>query len=76
AYDSAIIYLKDVIRLHPQATATKTAYVKLLEAYRAIKYTDDARDLCTQAVKAYPNDKEVRQQCGSASSAAASTPRT
>jgi outer membrane protein assembly factor BamD len=76
AYDSAIIYLKDVIRLHPEATATKTAYLKLLDAYRAIKYTDDAKDLCTQALKAYPNDKEVRQQCGSASSAEASTPRT
>ena len=76
AYDSAIIYLKDVIKLHPDAPATRTAYLKLLVAYRAIKYTDDAKDLCVAAVKAYPNDREVRQQCGSASSAEASTPRT
>jgi outer membrane protein assembly factor BamD len=76
AFDSAIIYLKDVIKLHPDATATRTAYLKLHEAYTAIKYTDDAKDLCVAAVKAYPNDKEVAQQCGSASSAAASTPRT
>jgi len=73
AYDSAIIYLKDVIRLHPNATATRTAYLKLLVAYRAIKYTADAADLCTAALKVYPNDREVRQQCGSASSVAAST---
>jgi outer membrane assembly lipoprotein YfiO len=76
AYDSAIIYLKDVIKLHPDAPATRTAYLKLLEAYRAIKYTADAKDLCTAALKAYPNDKEVAEQCGSASSAEASTPRT
>lgn len=76
AYDSAIIYLKDVIKLHPHAPATRVAYLKLLVAYRAIKYTADAADLCTAALKAYPNDREVRQQCGSASSAAASTPRT
>lgn len=76
AYDSAIIYLKDVIKLHPTATATRTAYLKLLIAYRAIKYTADATDLCTAALKVYPNDREVRQQCGSASSAAASIPRT
>ena len=76
AYDSAIIYLKDVIKLHPNATATRVAYLKLLVAYRAIKYTADAADLCTAALKTYPNDQEVRQQCGSASSAAASTPRT
>lgn len=76
AYDSAIIYLKDVIKLHPHAAATRTAYVNLLKAYAAIKYAADAADLCTEARKAYPNDPEVRQQCASASSAAASTPHT
>jgi outer membrane protein assembly factor BamD len=75
AYDSAIIYLKDVIKLHPNAAATRTAYLKLLDAYRAIKYTADATDLCAAAIKVYPNDREVRQQCGSASSAEVSTPR-
>ena len=76
AYDSAIIYLKDVIKLHPTAPATRTAYLKLLVAYRAIKYTADAADLCTAALKVYPNDREVHKQCDSASSAAASTHRT
>ncbi len=76
AYDSSIIYLKDVIKLHPNATATRRAYLKLLEAYRAIKYTADATDLCAAALKVYPNDREVSRQCGSVSSAAASTPRT
>ncbi|MEO8945114.1 MAG: outer membrane protein assembly factor BamD, partial [Gemmatimonadaceae bacterium] len=73
AYDSSIIYLKDVIKLHPTTPAARTAYFKLLDAYRAIKYTADAADLCTAALKTYPNDQEVRKQCDSASSAAAST---
>jgi outer membrane protein assembly factor BamD len=73
AYDSAIIYLKDVIHDHPDAPATRDAYLSLLEAYRDIKYTADAKDLCTAALKAYPNDGEVRKQCGSASSAEVST---
>src|SRR5215208_1164218 len=60
AYDSAIIYFKDVIRLHPTARKTRDAYLRLLEAYRAIKYTEDARDLCDAMRKAYPNDREVR----------------
>jgi outer membrane protein assembly factor BamD len=76
AYDSAIIYLKDVIRLHPNAPAAREANLQLLEAYRAIRYTADAHDLCESMLKAYPNDREVRDKCGSASSAAASTPRT
>jgi len=76
AYDAAIMYVKDVGRRHPTAAAAHTADLKLLEAYRAIKYDADAKDLCTAALKAYPNDKEVAKQCGSASSAEASTPRT
>ena len=66
AYDSAILYFKDVIRLHPNAPKTKDAYLRLLEAYRAIKYTEDARDLCDAMRKAYPGDRDVRKACGPA----------
>lgn len=66
AYDSAILYLKDVIRQHPNARKTKDAHLRLLEAYRAIKYTEDARDLCDAMRKAYPNDRDVREACGPA----------
>ena len=68
AYDSAILYLKDVIRQHPKAKKTKDAHLRLLEAYRAIKYTEDARDLCDAMRKAYPNDRDVREACGPAPS--------
>jgi outer membrane protein assembly factor BamD len=68
AFDSAIIYFKDVIRLHPKAPKTRDAYLRLLEAYQAIKYRDDARDLCDAMRKAYPADREVREQCGPAPS--------
>jgi outer membrane protein assembly factor BamD len=76
AYDSAIIYFKDIIRLHPKAPTTRDAYLRLHSAYTAIRYTDDAHDLCQEMLKAYPNDREVVAACGSGSSAAASTPRT
>ena len=66
AFDSAIIYFKDVIRLHPNAPKTRDAYLHLLEAYRAIKYTEDARDLCDAMRKAYPNDGDVNHDCGPA----------
>jgi len=68
AYDSAILYLKDVIRQHPNAKKTRDAHLRLLEAYRAIKYTEDARDLCDAMRKAYPNDRDVREACGPAPS--------
>ena len=61
-----------MIRLHPNAPKAKDAYLRLLEAYRAIKYTEDARDLCDSMHKAYPNDRDVRKACGPA----AATPAT
>lgn len=66
AYDSSILYFKDVIRLHPNAAIARDAYLRLLEAYRAIKYTEDARDLCDAMRKAYPDDRDVRKTCGPA----------
>jgi outer membrane protein assembly factor BamD len=72
AYDSAIIYFKDVIRLHPSAPKARDAYLRLHDAYQAINYRDDARDLCNAMRKAYPNDREVLQECGPAPAAATS----
>lgn len=66
AYDSAIIYFKDVLRLHPDAPKAREANLRLLEAYRAIRYAEDAKDLCTSMRAKYPNDREVRQACGNA----------
>jgi len=72
AYDSAIIYFKDVIRLHPSARKTRDAYLRLHEAYSAINYKDDAQELCVAMRKAYPEDREVRGACGAAVPAVAS----
>lgn len=66
AYDSSIIYFKDVIRLHPTAKVTKDAYLQLHEAYAAISYKDDARDLCDTMRKTYPADREIQRICGPA----------
>jgi outer membrane assembly lipoprotein YfiO len=72
AYDSAIIYFKDVIRLHPNANKTREAYLRLHDAYKAINYKEDMRETCDAARKAYPNDRDVRDVCGPAPAAQAS----
>jgi outer membrane protein assembly factor BamD len=73
AFDSAIIYFKDVVRLHPTAPKARDAYLRLLESYRAIRYTEDAKELCDAMRKAYPTDRDVKGQCGPAPAAAPAT---
>jgi outer membrane assembly lipoprotein YfiO len=63
AYDSAIIYFTDVIENWPNAPRTRDAHLRLLEAYTAIRYTEDARELCASMRARYPNDREVTQAC-------------
>lgn len=72
AYDSAIIYFKDVIKLHPTTPRARDAYLKLHAAYLDINYKDDARDLCNDMRKAYPSDRDVLRECGPAPPATAS----
>ena len=75
AYDSAIIYFKDVVRNYPNVPKAKEAYLKLHEAYRRIRYADDARETCDTLRQRYPADREVRRACGGApTSAAVPTP--
>jgi outer membrane protein assembly factor BamD (BamD/ComL family) len=64
AYDSAIIYFRDVVDGYPQTPRARDAYLRLVEAYRAIRYKEDAQEVCVALHRSYPGDREVREQCG------------
>jgi outer membrane protein assembly factor BamD len=74
AYDPAIIYFKDVIRLHPNTATAREAYLRLVSAYRKIRYTDEANEVCEALRRTYPDDREVREACGAVDSATAAKP--
>ncbi len=75
AYDSAIIYFKDVVRDYPQTPKAKEAYLRLHASYRRIRYAEDAREVCDTLRQRYPADRDVRRACGTAPvSAAVPTP--
>lgn len=63
AYDSAIIYFKDVLAKWPNAPHAKDSRLRLVDAYKAIHYRDDASDMCTALRRQYPNDRDVRNTC-------------
>ena len=64
AFDSAIIYFKDVVRLYPQTARSRDAYLKLVHAYRTINYREEATEICTAVRQRFADDLEVRRTCG------------
>jgi outer membrane protein assembly factor BamD len=63
AYDSAIIYFKDVMKTYPGTPHARLAGLQLLTAYRAIKYGEEAKELCESMGKTYPKDTELKTAC-------------
>lgn len=63
AWDSAIIYMRDVVTKYPNTLRSKDAYLRLAQAYEAIKYRDDKADVCKILQDKYPRDAEVALAC-------------
>jgi outer membrane protein assembly factor BamD len=63
AYDSGIIYFKDVVAKWPASAAARQAQLRLVDSYKAIRYKEDAADTCAALRKSYPDDAEVKTTC-------------
>ena len=63
AFDSAIIYFKDVVGKYPTTPSARVAQLRLVDAYKAIRYKEDAADQCAELRRSYPNDGEVQRTC-------------
>lgn len=64
AWDSAIIYFKDVVRLYPQTEKAREAYLRLAEAYDTIRWREDKTEVCSTLHDRYPRDRAVVDVCG------------
>ena len=64
AWDSAIIYFKDVVRLYPQTDKARQAYLRLAQAYDIIRWREDKTEVCTALHERYPRDRDVLDVCG------------
>jgi outer membrane protein assembly factor BamD len=63
AYDSAIIYLKDIAATYPRASVTPQALLKLVDAYRAIGYAEDLRETCGYIRRFHPSTPDLDGSC-------------
>jgi outer membrane assembly lipoprotein YfiO len=65
AYDSAIIYLSDVVAKWPNTDRARDAMVQLVKVYRlpTMNYQADADEICAALRGGFPTDPEVIRLC-------------
>src|SRR5467141_1239295 len=77
AFDSAIIYFKDVIANYPNAQRAPDALLRLVDSYRAIGYKQEVQETCEHLRRFYPNATHLDRSCpAAADSTATTTPST
>lgn len=63
AYDSAILYLRDLLATYPRASISPEALVKLIEAYHAIGYAEEEKETCGYFRQNHPNAPGLERVC-------------
>jgi outer membrane protein assembly factor BamD len=63
AYDSAILYLKDLVATYPRAVVVPEALVKLVEAYRKLGYREDVQETCGYIRRFHPKASGAGEVC-------------
>jgi len=63
AYDSAILYLKDLVATYPRTLVVPDALIKLVQAYRALGYREDVQETCGYIQRYHPRAPKVGEVC-------------
>lgn len=63
AYDSAILYLKDLIATYPKAAVAPDALVKLVRAYKTLGYREDVQETCGYIRRFHPKAPGAKEVC-------------
>ena len=63
AYDSAVLYLKDLVATYPKAVVVPEALVRLVQAYKALGYREDVQETCGYIRRFHPRAPKVGEVC-------------
>ena len=63
AYDSAILYLKDLIANYPKSAVAPDALVKLVRAYKTLGYREDVQETCDYIRRFHPQAPGAGEVC-------------
>jgi outer membrane assembly lipoprotein YfiO len=69
AFDSAIIYFKDVIATYPGTSRVPDALMRLVDSYRVIGYSDELKETCAHLRRYFPQADGLDKSCPADSSA-------
>jgi outer membrane protein assembly factor BamD len=62
-FDSALIYFRDLFAKYPDTPTARLTGLRMLEAFRAIRYAEDAAELCEILRARYDTDQEILRAC-------------
>jgi outer membrane protein assembly factor BamD len=71
AYDSAILYFKDIIASYPGTRLVPQALLRLVDTYRAIGYAEERKETCANLRRYYPQADGLDSRCPAETSAGA-----
>ena len=74
AYDSGIIYFKDVLANYPETPRAVDALLRLVDSYRIIGYKDERLEACAHLRQFYPQAHDVERSCPPATPPVGTTP--
>jgi len=63
AWDSAILYLKDIAATYPRAAITPVALLTLVDSYRKVGYTEDLQETCGYIRRFHPTTDGLDVAC-------------
>jgi outer membrane protein assembly factor BamD len=63
AYDSAVLYFKDLVASYPKTRVVPDALVKLVGAYRKLGYREDVQETCGYIRRFHPKAPDVNEVC-------------
>jgi len=63
AYDSSILYLRDVVATYPRSTIAPSALVQLVKAYRELDYEEDVKETCGYIRRFHASTHDINKLC-------------
>jgi outer membrane protein assembly factor BamD len=71
AYDSAIIYFKEIVASYPDTRLVPDALLRLVDTYHAIGYAEERKETCANLRRYYPQAAGIGSRCPAETSAGA-----